>query len=456
MREMLLLGAGASVEAQIPTANDMTERMLERFEQGNASHEYTHVLRYIIGGLVFQKGISNENPFEGVNVEDLFNAIQTLANRGSFEASPFVTWHHMVDELDRIKSSRLGIDKLNRLIYQSVVREIISENLNPNPKFSIGTVDDTFVKATKEIFETLNKGRQPDLSSSRGIGRVIGEHVVAIMSAWFSAISQHAYRTPTGPAYELEQEFAKVVSDLLPQSGGGRIFEAVSSTMIQLLIQFVWIDRKDSARVKHLEPILNLLKTQQRLTIATLNYDNTIELLAESHNVPCNVGIEDWSQKGHFQTYPDGLSLLKLHGSIDWLLEDGRTTPERPLPFQVIRQATSADMQKLHRPAVIFGGKNKLTAKGPYLDLLQVFERELNDTDRLTVVGYSFRDEHVNEYIGEWINSNPTRKLRIINGPDFRQNHEPLVLNLRELKNGRLEVFDDFAGAGLTKCFGSI
>jgi hypothetical protein len=40
------------------------------------------------------------------------------------------------------------------------------------------------------------------------------------------------------------------------------------------------------------------------------------------------------------------------------------------------------------RPAVIFGQRNKLTAEGPFLDLLRAFREELSRSTSLTVVGY--------------------------------------------------------------------
>jgi hypothetical protein len=56
-------------------------------------------------------------------------------------------------------------------------------------------------------------------------------------------------------------------------------------------------------------------------------------------------------------------------------------------------------------PGLIFGQRNKLTADGPYLDLLRQFQYQLSQSKSLIVVGYSFRDEHINTYISQWLNS---------------------------------------------------
>ena len=61
-------------------------------------------------------------------------------------------------------------------------------------------------------------------------------------------------------------------------------------------------------------------------------------------------------------------------------------------------------------PAVIFGGRSKLRADGPYLDLLREFVSALTGTEDLVVVGYSFRDDHVNEVVRTWLGTNPTAR----------------------------------------------
>src|SRR5262245_14379685 len=102
MREMVLLGAGASVEAGIPGAYDMTRQMVERFSQQYHLAEYSRVLRFAVGGLLFQQGVANRNPYAGVNIEEVFNAIELLAARNELEAAPFVgSWHPLVEDLDK-------------------------------------------------------------------------------------------------------------------------------------------------------------------------------------------------------------------------------------------------------------------------------------------------------------------------------------------------------------------
>jgi hypothetical protein len=61
-----------------------------------------------------------------------------------------------------------------------------------------------------------------------------------------------------------------------------------------------------------------------------------------------------------------------------------------------------------------FGGANKLTAEGPFLALLSKFDEHLNQQRNLVVIGYSFRDPHINHCIVRWLERDPARSMTII------------------------------------------
>ena len=107
MSEMILLGAGASACAGVPGAFEMSSRMLSLLRANVRFQMHAHALSFVAGGLLFEAGRNNANPLEpAINVEDLFNAVQLLAERGSLEAAPFIgSWHPFIDELDRLIST---------------------------------------------------------------------------------------------------------------------------------------------------------------------------------------------------------------------------------------------------------------------------------------------------------------------------------------------------------------
>jgi hypothetical protein len=359
-------------------------------------------LRYVVGGLLFKKGCQGEDPFNGVNVEDVFNAIQTLGDRQDLEAAPFMgAWHSKIEELDVSEPSFPSL--FNSASYRASAP-------------SAHTIDEA-IKAAIE-------GRRP--SSSAGM---------LIARATNSQKPQH-------------NSFLKNVPK--KHSGEGEIFKRTNDWMIRQLVNFVWLE--NSTEISYLKP---LLKTNENRIITTLNYDNTIELAGEASNIPIETGILEMSKTGQFPKNVTGISLLKLHGSIDWEWKSIPVSPETPLPSEVIKRVPLEVMRKKgYKPALIFGQRNKLTAHGPFLSLLEEFRRKLNDSNVLTVIGYSFRDNHINEYLTQWINEDPERKMRIINGEKFNPSRREFAYDLINLKS-RVEVLPVNASVGIQQLYGS-
>ena len=231
--------------------------------------------------------------------------------------------------------------------------------------------------------------------------------------------------------------------------------------MVAVLKDMTWIE--DSSKIHYLGPLLNLLENQSRLVIATLNYDNCIELMSTSQEVDCQTGIGQWSEAGVLDVSSQGLHLIKLHGSIDWVRNEVSPNRER-LPGVEIRKLTAEQIkEKAVTPAVIFGNRNKLTAEGPFLELLRVFKEELGRSQVLTVVGYSFGDSHINVYISQWLNGNDSRVLRIVNGPQFREKAMPRsgssgfladLLRFAAANDSRVKIIDADAETGLRQLYG--
>jgi len=357
MTEMFLLGAGASVEAGIPDAYGMTRVMLESVaaDDENRYRRLDKVLQFVVGGLLFQQGVRGENPYDGVNIEDLFNAIILLGERHHSDLGPFISsWH---PQLMGFESGRLTTSASRGLL--------------------------------EAIFEPVQ------------------DYVRQIGGRWRPA------RIDTfSSSHVFEPRFADAVRQVVI-GGEGRLFKAAADAMILKLVGMVWIT--DPARVAYLTPLVRHANVSNS-TVVTLNYDNSIELAGQVTGVAVDTGFDSWSDTGEFGFEEGKVPLLKLHGSIDWALSDGVITEARPLPFQVIKKVSpNADEPQGLHPAVVFGGKNKLTAKGPFLGLLRAFDRALSSASSLWAIGYSFRDEHVNEFITKWFNGEPTRQVIIVN-----------------------------------------
>jgi hypothetical protein len=198
-------------------------------------------------------------------------------------------------------------------------------------------------------------------------------------------------------------------------AGSGPVFRNTLEVMIQELRNILTI--KSEASVSYLRPLADLARRQPAgLVVATLNYDLAVETMCESSKTKCSTGIERWTTSGRwkFPASRECVQLLKLHGSINWLL---RSTPTNPgsLPEQ---QISVEDDPKSHdQPAIVFG-QTKLRPDGPFIELLVQFIRALERIDHLVVVGYSFRDEHVNEQIRTWLNADSNRTITVVD-PSF-------------------------------------
>lgn len=409
MTEMFLLGAGASVEAGVPHAYMMTNEMLNCISK-EAIAKYNgvdKVLKFVIGGLLFQQGIKGENPFEGVNIEDLFNAVLLLGDRQNSELSPFISsWHPKIIGMESGRLTNLTSRELLRSINEPVekyVREI-----------------------TQDGFEQISRGRS--FSTRRGE-----------IDTFFSSS-------------RFEEKFKEAVQQIVSGSEG-RLFKATANAMIENLVNLVWIT--DGNKVQYLFPLLDFAKNTNS-SFVTLNYDNTIELASRIMGNEVDTGFDAWSNTSEFSFEDGKIPLIKLHGSIDWALNSGKTDEEKPLPYQIIQKVNpnSSDQNGFH-PAVLFGGKNKLTAKGPFLSLLRSFEKQLEYSEVLTVIGYSFRDEHVNEFITKWLNGNISRKMRIIN-PNPESFDDPLTHALLHGRGqNRVEVIKESTSNGILRITGA-
>jgi NAD-dependent SIR2 family protein deacetylase len=150
-------------------------------------------------------------------------------------------------------------------------------------------------------------------------------------------------------------------------------------------------------RFKYLADLVSEMRGQ---TVVTLNYDDALE------------HMHGWAMTFRIVSapYPESavpddpltkpLRLIKLHGSVDWSRDNatGDVSPMLPtVSFRYTREAWEG-----HTPGIIFGAGNKLRPDGPYLALYQEFREALARAHQVIVIGYSFRDPHVNEALRQW------------------------------------------------------
>ncbi len=145
-------------------------------------------------------------------------------------------------------------------------------------------------------------------------------------------------------------------------------------------------------------------KSRTTCDMFSLNYDTVVEASLEELTLRCIDGFRGADNAFFDATVYDerptsGLSfrLYKLHGSINWVRDVQGAVRRRPL--------TSSEERA---PVVIYPAEQKYvqTQYGVYETLLSLFRRRLREprpNNKLVVVGYSFRDEHLNVAIEDAI-----------------------------------------------------
>jgi hypothetical protein len=331
----VLLGAGASAEAGVPTTFEMTERLTERINARQYDQRPTAAaLHFVCGALLAYDGAEGRNPFSGLDVERVFAAVELLAERNTLEVSPFVaSWHRAVDALDTRSSTMDG--SFNRRFAQALAQP-----------HSFG--------GARELLVGLIDAR-------------------------------------TGSAAD------------------GKTYRDLATAMVDELRRMVATTAKQTA---YLEPLARCAERDGGLTVATLNYDLSLEQAASSAQVPCSTGIGSWLDTGRWDWPDEGLRLLKLHGSIDWEWADVEYA-DGHLPRRALR-VVDASNEHQGQPALVFGQRGKLRAEGPFLGLLAQMEALMSSAERLVVIGYSFRDDHVNELIQRWCQEDIARVILVV------------------------------------------
>jgi hypothetical protein len=201
MSEMLLLGAGASVEAGVPGAYAMSTEIVKRLRDKPQFRREAHLLSFIAGGLLQKAGRDNSNPFTaGVNVEDLFNAVSLLGERETLEAAPFVaSWDPMLEEFDKIPPSSPDTRNVLRAIYDVVAGRVASAFDEGPPSFTANEID-------RALQETIRASS--GYSFSR-LGSRIERFMKEMAQKWKSRLTSGA---PSN-SWELDRQIAQLFQE---------------------------------------------------------------------------------------------------------------------------------------------------------------------------------------------------------------------------------------------------
>ena len=185
----------------------------------------------------------------------------------------------------------------------------------------------------------------------------------------------------------------------------------------------------------------NWIKTkypQNVLRLYTLNYDYLFKSLLQEEDIECFDGfsdeyIDDYHAPAEIKriiTDFDSSIHYNLHGSSYWnVLSDIIYKIKYPvivktkgihLPLSDIVSCYQMEKGKTIFVSNIITGyqKTQKSAMTPFRQMQSAFDKDCILADKITIVGYSFNDEHINESIKIAFNENPNLKIEIVD-PNF-------------------------------------
>ena len=186
----------------------------------------------------------------------------------------------------------------------------------------------------------------------------------------------------------------------------------------------------DQDKIGYLDPLLGFVEQLRPLSIFSVNYDTCIEQFCNVHRLEYQDGFDiNWNPRV-FERENADIMLYKLHGSIIWYRSDRAGYMKLPIMTDEasIRLITGERAESL-----MLYPMQKLGYEEPMLDLLTRFRNALHDCRVLVVVGYSFRDAHLQRIVLDAARSNPDLTIVLV---DPKAGH---------IYEDRLKYFDQYS-----------
>jgi len=198
----------------------------------------------------------------------------------------------------------------------------------------------------------------------------------------------------------------------------GYDFEVIMEFKKKILNQLVsWVSLKDVRESEYYERFFHFqAEYNYPLRVFTLNYDLCFE-----KNRPAEKELErgfnpdtrvwEWKRFMRPNTEEPSIYLYKIHGSIDW---------ERDKERGELREI---DGDFVH-PDLIFGTDYKMQYIDPYLFSAYEFRKYALESRVILVIGYSFRDDHINSIMFQALKLKPEIKIVVVatNTEEIKEN----------------------------------
>lgn len=145
---LFLLGAGASVDAGIKHAKQMTDDIEHKVQQDSEFIVFKDTYNYLKSSIIYQRGLTGNFNDQGATIEDLLNVLSEINQKHNNKLYPFIgSWNvHLLkvagDEFD-------NVSKLDKKIREQLFDWINIENYDNSDYFK------TFGDLANEVGSTL-------------------------------------------------------------------------------------------------------------------------------------------------------------------------------------------------------------------------------------------------------------------------------------------------------------
>ncbi len=145
-------------------------------------------------------------------------------------------------------------------------------------------------------------------------------------------------------------------------------------------------------KIRYLEPLLGFVEEYRPLNIFSVNYDTCIEQFCNLHKLNYQDGFDvNWNPQVFDRDDVD-IRLYKLHGSVIWYRSDQAGYIKLP----IMAQETNIKLITGERTeSLMLYPMQKFNYEEPLLELLMRLRNVIQNCKILIVIGYSFRDAHL-------------------------------------------------------------
>lgn len=196
-------------------------------------------------------------------------------------------------------------------------------------------------------------------------------------------------------------------------------------------------EKFEPPNLEYLWPLKGMIHGEQRLKIFTLNYDGALEAYCERNSIEYTDGYDPYWNPNKFESTK--VNIFKLHGSLYWLrTESGRflRIPLKNLQIDQVKYLTDESVSEM----MIYPALQKNKQLEVYSWLSQKFIQELNQTRICLIIGYSFRDEDIRNYLINSLYNN--RELWLIVVSPHATQYKKQYFSLDDTISSRIVMLD--------------